>query len=258
MDIKDVEQLLSVSRANVRFYERAGLIRPQRRENNYRDYSQDDVEQLKKVLILRKMGFTVREIADMQNGELDLSDAIPHNMERLQNTVKELQGSLTITQMLARENPAFDAINVDRYWKLVCGSEQEGQQFTDICRDYLRFELEVFDSMWERAFLYQFGASRKKHGAPLACGILFLLCILRGLAKQFIWQGTFWEGFFYPFVLFLAVSVILLPLYILSKKAPKAAGILAGVLLAAGLLFLALLVLLIIVLIANSVFHFWF
>ena len=48
MDIKEVEKRLSVSRANIRFYEKEGLISPQRKENNYRNYSEEDIAKLKK------------------------------------------------------------------------------------------------------------------------------------------------------------------------------------------------------------------
>ena len=37
MTIKELEQQLQIPRANIRYYEREGLLRPQRGENNYRD-----------------------------------------------------------------------------------------------------------------------------------------------------------------------------------------------------------------------------
>jgi len=42
MTIKEVEQILGLPRATVRFYEKEGLIEPKRGENGYRDYSQMD------------------------------------------------------------------------------------------------------------------------------------------------------------------------------------------------------------------------
>ena len=47
MTIKEVEQYLEVPRATVRFYEKEGLIRPERGGNGYRDYSEEDVEKLR-------------------------------------------------------------------------------------------------------------------------------------------------------------------------------------------------------------------
>ena len=45
MTIKEVEQLTGITRQNIRFYEREGLITPRRNpENQYREYSADDVK----------------------------------------------------------------------------------------------------------------------------------------------------------------------------------------------------------------------
>ena len=125
-------------------------------------------------------------------------------------------------------------------------------------KNYLTFESEQFDNMWKWTFFHDFKESRKKHGVIGAICILFLLCVIRGLSKKFIWQGSFWEGFLYPFVLFFAIFIISTILYVLMKKAPKAGSFVSGVLLILSIAFLAGIVLLIIVLLLNSFLHFWF
>ena len=125
-------------------------------------------------------------------------------------------------------------------------------------KNYLTFESEQFDNMWKWTFFHDFKESRKKHGVIGAICILFLLCVIRGLGKKFIWQGSFWEGFLYPFVLFFAIFIISTILYVLMKKAPKAGSFVSGVLLILSIVFLAGIVLLIIVLLLNSFLHFWF
>ena len=125
-------------------------------------------------------------------------------------------------------------------------------------KNYLTFESEQFDNMWKWTFFHDFKESRKKHGVIGAICILFLLCVIRGLSKKFIWQGSFWEGFLYPFVLFFAIFIISTILYVLMKKAPKAGSFVFGVLLILSIVFLAGIVLLIIVLLLNSFLHFWF
>lgn len=51
MTIKEVETLLEIPRALVRFYEKEGLISPTRSSNSYRDYSEEDVANLMKIII---------------------------------------------------------------------------------------------------------------------------------------------------------------------------------------------------------------
>ena len=40
MTIAELERRSGLTRANIRFYEAEGLLRPARRENGYRDYSE--------------------------------------------------------------------------------------------------------------------------------------------------------------------------------------------------------------------------
>ena len=42
MTIREIETRSGLERTNVRFYEREGLLSPERRENGYRDYSEED------------------------------------------------------------------------------------------------------------------------------------------------------------------------------------------------------------------------
>ena len=65
MTIKEVEQHLEVPRATVRFYEKEGLINPQRGENGYREYSEEDVTRLREIIIFRKLGMSIRDIEDV-------------------------------------------------------------------------------------------------------------------------------------------------------------------------------------------------
>ena len=46
MNIKEIEERSGLTRANIRYYEQEGLLAPARRENKYRDYSEEDLETL--------------------------------------------------------------------------------------------------------------------------------------------------------------------------------------------------------------------
>ena len=61
----------------IRFYEQQGLLSPKRNgENGYRDYSEEDVEELKKIKLLRKLSLPIEEIRKIQSGALVLEDAL--------------------------------------------------------------------------------------------------------------------------------------------------------------------------------------
>lgn len=48
MKIKQVEELVGITRKNIRFYEDQGLLNVERAENGYREYHQADVISLRK------------------------------------------------------------------------------------------------------------------------------------------------------------------------------------------------------------------
>ncbi|MEG0365488.1 MAG: MerR family transcriptional regulator [Coprobacillus sp.] len=62
MKTKEVCDKYHVSRKALRLYEEKGFIKPSRDESFYRDYSEDDLEIIKKIILLRKMEFSLEEI----------------------------------------------------------------------------------------------------------------------------------------------------------------------------------------------------
>ena len=54
MNIREIESQLGIPRANIRYYEKEGLLHPARSGNNYRVYTDEDVETLKKIRLLRQ------------------------------------------------------------------------------------------------------------------------------------------------------------------------------------------------------------
>lgn len=58
----EVEKLTEVKEANIKFYEREGLINPRRNENGYRDFSDEDVKIINRIKTLRMLDVPIPEI----------------------------------------------------------------------------------------------------------------------------------------------------------------------------------------------------
>ena len=112
LKIKELENTLSISRSNIRFYEKQGLFSPERKDNNYREYTEQDIEVLKEIIIYRKMGFTVEEIKLIQNDELPFSEAMANVQHRIEDEIEQLNGSLKLIKQVAQENSSFDEIDI--------------------------------------------------------------------------------------------------------------------------------------------------
>ena len=51
----EVEKLTEIKEANIKFYEREGLINPRRNGNGYRDFSAEDVKRINQIKTLRML-----------------------------------------------------------------------------------------------------------------------------------------------------------------------------------------------------------
>ena len=101
--------MLGISRANIRFYEKQGLLSPARKDNNYRDYDDDDVKLLKKIIVLRKLGVGLEEICGLENGEKQLDNVLNENIQKLETEISRLEGSLELSKLIAESNAVFSA-----------------------------------------------------------------------------------------------------------------------------------------------------
>ena len=88
MTIKAVEERTGLSRSNIRFYEKEKLIEPSRNESNgYRDYSENDVENIKKIAYLRTLGISIEDIRNIISEKATLKDTLEKQYEVLKSQI---------------------------------------------------------------------------------------------------------------------------------------------------------------------------
>ena len=90
MKIKDVERLTGLSQSNIRFYEEESLISPKRLENNYRDYSEQDVKVLNEIKKLRVLGLPIEQIRSLYQNNASLEKCLKSRLEEIDNQKKNL------------------------------------------------------------------------------------------------------------------------------------------------------------------------
>ena len=95
MTVKELEQALGMSRANIRFYEKEGLLSPLRLENGYRDYTPDDLETLRKIKLLRQLQVPVEDIRALQQGGKELTALLAAQEEDLRRRASDLEAART-------------------------------------------------------------------------------------------------------------------------------------------------------------------
>ena len=83
MTIKELEALVGLPRASIRFYEQEGFLSPRRLKNNYRDYSPEDARTLSKIKLLRQLHLDLDSIRRLEAGELTLAQALEDQLSAL-------------------------------------------------------------------------------------------------------------------------------------------------------------------------------
>ena len=231
MKINEAEQVLGITKANIRFYEKEGLLSPSRNENGYRDYSDADIRQLKQIVILRKLGIPVQQIGDILDGALPLQDALEENIASLNDQIDALNGALALTKQLRQENQ--ETLDTDRCWELIQTQESQGFRFHELVEDYLKFtELNYEWLLWPIPAhelrnpwtVIKFILGIDLFGAllqiPLGNAFLptFLQNVLRSVCSLVLWTAVF------------------IPIYLLRQRKPKLAKGIMTFILAASLI----------------------
>lgn len=115
MNIKEIEERSGLTRANIRYYEQEGLLAPARRENKYRDYSEEDLETLLRIALLRSLGFSLEEIRRLQSGEADFAAAMRERSAALESEGQRLLAVRNVCDAISREVTSYSALRPENY-----------------------------------------------------------------------------------------------------------------------------------------------
>lgn len=115
MTIKEMEQRSGLQRANIRFYEEEGLISPQRLENGYRNYSDSDLQQLRRIRLLRTLGLGLDEIRSLQKGESSLDSVLAQHAAALEQQAAESRSRAQLCQRIRQDGAQYHTLDGQRW-----------------------------------------------------------------------------------------------------------------------------------------------
>ena len=133
MKINEVEELVGVTKRNIRYYEKEGLLSPGRNsENGYRNYSEADVEVLRQIKLLRKLDVPLEEIRRMQRGDLTLTDGLRRHIIQLSRARENLATMEALCQELVADGAQLPDLDAAGYLAEMARMEQEGTRFVNV------------------------------------------------------------------------------------------------------------------------------
>ena len=134
MKIKQVEELVGITSKNIRFYEEQGLLQPRRTENGYRDYRQEDVEQLKRIKLFRKLGVPVEQIGKLFQGRISVNDCLENQEAALKREQDNIEKLCVLTHEMLAGSLSIEKLDSDYWLDEVEKMEKEGIYFVNVSK----------------------------------------------------------------------------------------------------------------------------
>ena len=187
MKIKFVEELVGITRKNIRFYEEQGLLSPQRADNGYREYEEEDVHRLMQIKLLRKLGVSIEEIRCVFDRKVSLCDCLDRHQDELERQKENLTKMQAVSDQIIASHVSLENLPSETYLDQIEQMEKEGMDFMDVGRKDIR--------------------KKKRQGAVIA-GILMILLMLVP-AAAIIWATTTEQVPIAVVVLFTVVPIAL-------------------------------------------------
>ena len=105
MTIKEVEKLTGLTAKSIRLYESKGLITVERNEeNDYRNYTQENINQLKQIKVYRYFDFSIEEIKELLNDtEEKIAEKIQQKMEKYEDETEDISSKRDWLNALSKD-----------------------------------------------------------------------------------------------------------------------------------------------------------
>lgn len=134
-NIKEAEKLSGVGRQNIRYYEKMGLLHPQRnQENNYREYTEDDIQRLKRIRLFRKLDMPLEDIRVLLDGEITLECAMDKQKKCLKEEKERVADMLNFCEGIREKR--IEDFDEDYYLAQMEHEERRGAIFADFLTDF--------------------------------------------------------------------------------------------------------------------------
>ena len=134
-DITEVCKMLDTTSRTLRFYEEKGIIQSTTvGTSSRRQYTEEQISHIKNVLVLRTLGLSVKAIAELQNSETDLKDAVLSKRAEIYASIdSRIREINLLNEALSALESGKDIFAED--WQLSSAMNAEEKEIARICTD---------------------------------------------------------------------------------------------------------------------------
>lgn len=181
MKISEAAKLTGMNVSSIRFYERKGLLLPERESGSkYRDYTEADVQRIKQIFLYRKIGISVETIELLLKGKANLREVLAEQKRLLEEQITELKGASELCKLVMKETEIPENEKLEEYLNYVYQEEKKGGRFTEV-RELLEDlgDYSATAGVWGISFMGM-GMRKWLVGAG-AVGVLLFMIVVFGI-----------------------------------------------------------------------------
>ncbi|RXM58919.1 MerR family transcriptional regulator [Clostridium tetani] len=97
--IEEAKLLTGLSAKTIRFYESEDLICVKRNSNTYREYDDKNIDELRRIKILRKLDVLISKIKELNDGKTSLHDIFQAELKKLDENQLNLELKKSIIKL---------------------------------------------------------------------------------------------------------------------------------------------------------------
>jgi len=122
-----VAKFLGISPDRIKYFKKKGVFTPERPpvSSKSTDYTERDVAELKKLVILSKLGLTCGDIRKLQDGSWTLEEAVVERCKAIKMRWNRMSRSIALAEIILKDNAEFDTFDSDYYWDIIIQREAE-------------------------------------------------------------------------------------------------------------------------------------
>lgn len=131
---QEVFKKLNITDDEIKKYKKAEIFTPENPPDGNRatNYTERDVENLRKLVVLGKFGLTCGNIKKLQDNQCSLEEILLERQKHMDEKINKMQNALKMMEVLLDDHAEFANFQTNHYWNVLNHKEESGEEFMDI------------------------------------------------------------------------------------------------------------------------------
>ncbi len=126
---KEVTEMLGIDRERIKYYKKMGVFKSKSDRPGW--YTETDVYNLRRLVVLGVAGLTCDDIKRVQTGEQPLESTIRNRRKKIHEKMKQMMASLELSDEMLGCGIQYESMQTDYYWNVISLKKNAGEEYYD-------------------------------------------------------------------------------------------------------------------------------